>query len=71
MSWRRRGALIRRVRATFSRKREKGLAPLPLAGEGWGEGNEPSALHAFDIPIDHREVLVLHALALGDFFAPD
>jgi len=39
------------LRATFSRKREKGFTsadetvgapPLPLAGEGWGEG-EPRA----------------------------
>jgi ATP-dependent helicase HrpB len=38
--------------ATFSRKREKGAPPLPLAGEGWGEGlqTHPGALLASAYP---------------------
>ncbi len=41
-----------RLRATFSRKREKGALPLPLAGEGRGEGlqTHPGALLASAYP---------------------
>ena len=38
------------LRATFSRKREKGFAPLPPAGEGRGEGSPLGALLASAYP---------------------
>ena len=38
------------LRATFSRKREKGPPPLLLAGEGWGEGGDAHSLTARAAP---------------------